>query len=572
MNLVLRGISLNDNALSQPLVGRFDERGGSIGRSDNATMTLPDPERLISRVQANVSFGAATYWLEDVGSANPVLHNGLPLGPGVKVPLKPNDDLRIGGYRLSVEYEETDSSATILRGRVQGAPARAGGAAARPPAVPPPAAPPPAAPRAAAQSVPEQFGANPFSDLIGPGAAAASAKSSPSDPFADLLTPSAAPEPQAPPPRTPPPAPGAAAPARLPDDFDPFSEFAPKPPPPVAPTPAADPLGLVGASPGGGRSIDDMFGLGGAPERDPMADFLAPPPAAGRKAKAEGPSLDPLAMFEKPAPPPPTVMPAASDHVPELSGAFKPPGVATPKAKAPAAREKRTPATALASSARRAAPPPPAAPAAGPSSYTADDIWQGFLDGAGVDIHLPRGVTPEMMRTIGVMLRNAIEGMLQLIAVRAAAKNELRAPVTVIQVRENNPLKFSPDASVALLQLLQPPGRGFLPGPEAVRDAMVDLQSHQIGTMAGMRAALAGVLERFQPELLEGRLTGQSMLDALLPMNRKAKLWELFLQHYRAIRNDAEDDFHELFGKAFVEAYAAQVERLTQAQDNNPTR
>jgi FHA domain-containing protein len=87
-----------------------------------------------------------------------------------------------------------------------------------------------------------------------------------------------------------------------------------------------------------------------------------------------------------------------------------------------------------------------------------------------------------------------------------------------------------------------------------------------------MRAALAGVLQRFQPELLEGRLTGQSMLDALLPMNRKAKLWELFLQHSRAIRNDAEDDFHELFGKAFVEAYAAQVERLTQAQDNDAAR
>jgi len=155
--------------------------------------------------------------------------------------------------------------------------------------------------------------------------------------------------------------------------------------------------------------------------------------------------------------------------------------------------------------------------------------------------------------------------------VRAAAKNELRAAVTVIQVRDNNPLKFSPDATVALMQLLQPPGRGFLPGPEAIRDAMVDLQSHQIGTMAGMRAALAGVLERFQPQLLEGRLTGQSVLDALLPMNRKAKLWELFLQHYRSIRNDAEDDFHDLFGKAFVEAYAEQVERLSQAQEDAPT-
>jgi FHA domain-containing protein len=554
MNLVLRGLSLNDSPLSQPLVGRFDERGGSIGRSDNATMTLPDPERLISRVQANVSFGAATYWLEDVGSANPVVHNGQPLGPGVKVPLKPNDDLRIGGYRLTVEYEQTDTAATILRGRVQTTPR--------------------AAAAEAPLATPVKAGANPFADLLGPGAAGAGAAPVGSDPFADLLKPSAgdpAPMHQA----APPPRPAAGAPsgahARLPDDFDPFADLAPQPPPPLAPSPApADPLSLISPTPGAGKSIDEAFGLDAAPPgRDPMADFLAKPPP--EQPKQGGQSLDPLAMFDKAhAAPPPPVVPAAPNHVPELAGAFKPPAVAQPpKAKS---APKKTSVAAGATPPRRAVPTPaaPAAPAV-KSSYTADEIWNGFLDGAGVEIPLPRGITPEMMRTVGLMLRTAIEGMLQLIAVRAAAKNELRAAVTVIQVRDNNPLKFSPDATVALMQLLQPPGRGFLPGPEAIRDAMVDLQSHQIGTMAGMRAALAGVLERFQPELLESRLTGQSVLDALLPMNRKAKLWDLFLQHFRSIRNDAEDDFHELYGKAFVEAYAAQVERLSQAQEDTPT-
>ncbi|HTT13060.1 MAG TPA: type VI secretion system-associated FHA domain protein TagH [Burkholderiaceae bacterium] len=556
MNLVLRGLSLNESPLSQPLVGRFDERGGSIGRSDNATMTLPDPERLISRVQAHVSFGANTYWLEDVGSANPVVHNGLPLGPGVKVPLKPNDDLRIGGYRLTVEYEQTDSAVTILRGRVQTAP--------RPPAAEPP--PPPA--------IPAQVGANPFADLLGPGAAGGRPQGG-SDPFADLLSPSAEPLPPLQPPPAAPRSPSAqAAPqtghARLPDDFDPFAEFAPAPPPPAkeAPLAPSDPLDLIKGAPSGGPSLDEMFGLDATPGRDPLADFLAPG-AAQEKKQEPAPSLDPLAMFDTPpAAPPPPVEPAASNHVPELAGAFKPPAVApTPKPRTPA----RKAAPAGAAAARRGATPAAPAGPAVKSSYTADEIWSGFLDGAGVDIALPRGITPEMMRTIGVMLRSAIEGMLQLIAVRAAAKNELRAAVTVIQVRDNNPLKFSPDATVALMQLLQPPGRGFMAGPEAIRDAMVDLQSHQIGTMAGMRAALAGVLERFQPELLEGRLTGQSVLDALLPMNRKAKLWELFLQHYRMIRSDAEDDFHELFGKAFVAAYAEQVERLSQAQEDTPT-
>ena len=52
------------------------------------------------------------------------------------------------------------------------------------------------------------------------------------------------------------------------------------------------------------------------------------------------------------------------------------------------------------------------------------------------------------------------------------------------------------------------------------------------------------------------------MLDSVLPMNRKAKLWDLYLQHFDSIRNDAQDDFHNLFGAAFVAAYEDQLDRL----------
>ena len=80
--------------------------------------------------------------------------------------------------------------------------------------------------------------------------------------------------------------------------------------------------------------------------------------------------------------------------------------------------------------------------------------------------------------------------------------------------------------------------------------------------MAGMRAALAGVLGRFEPTQLERKLAGKNMLDSLLPMSRKAKLWDLYLQHFSAIRDEAQDDFHTLFGAAFVAAYEDQLDRL----------
>jgi len=189
-------------------------------------------------------------------------------------------------------------------------------------------------------------------------------------------------------------------------------------------------------------------------------------------------------------------------------------------------------------------------------------LWAAFCEGARIRLDPPQGLNPELMRVIGSVLRTAVEGSLQLMSVRAATKHELRAEVTVIQSRNNNPLKFSPDAQSALEQLLQPPLRGFLAGPAAMSDAMHDLIGHAIGTMAGTRAALEGVLRRFAPGELESKLSAKSMLDSVLPINRKAKLWELYLQHFEAIRDEAQDDFHTLFGKAFLAAYEQQLERL----------
>jgi FHA domain-containing protein len=202
----------------------------------------------------------------------------------------------------------------------------------------------------------------------------------------------------------------------------------------------------------------------------------------------------------------------------------------------------------------------PPAPPGGDSDAAA--LWNAFCDGAGVRIPLPQEPGPELMRVAGSLLRATVDGTLQLMAVRAATRHELRAQVTVIQARNNNPLKFSPDGQSALEQLLQPPLRGFLPGPAAVTEAMDDLVGHAIGTMAGMRSALEGVLARFDPPELERKLVGKSMLDSLLPMAHRSRLWELYLQHYEGIRDEAQEDFHALFGKAFLAAYEQQLERL----------
>jgi FHA domain-containing protein len=121
----------------------------------------------------------------------------------------------------------------------------------------------------------------------------------------------------------------------------------------------------------------------------------------------------------------------------------------------------------------------------------------------------------------------------------------------------------------AFNNLLAPHSQGFMPPADAMRDAYNDLRSHQFGFMAGMRAALEGVLARFDPAHLESRLTRKSMLGSLVPASRRAKLWELYEHLYRDISKEAQDDFQTLFGKEFLRAYEAQIDKLEQEDAAN---
>ena len=539
MTLTLVAVSLNDQPLSQPITAVFDARGGTIGRADHNTMALPDPQRHVSRLQAEVVAHDQGFMIRNVGSANPIVVGTRSLGSSETHQLAHGDTLRVGPYLLKVQVSTASSEAPTRPGlqRVPSPPTPARPAVA--PAAP--TAPAPLSGNAFADLLGSGGGGgsvssdNPFADLLGapaPPPSATMRTSAPVDPFADLLPPpsgvaarSAALAPQPP------------ASARLPDDFDPFAAPAAKPVAASA-APPADPFADLmpqAAAP----SIDAMFGLGesgAAAKDDPLAHFIS-----GNAPSAPAASTDPLAMFA-PGPATPTpAAPAQADRLSALHDAWQPPRQATPQAR-PASAE---------------------APTRAPDDVASQvALWAAFCEGAGINSPLPSSGLAPRLREIGRILRGAIEGTLQLIAVRATTKHELRAGMTVIRQINNNPLKFSPDAKAGLEQMLQPPLRGFLDGPAAMNDAMQDLVGHSIGTVAGLRAAVEGMLDRFSPEALERKLVGTSMLDSLLPMNRKARLWDLYLQHHEAIRAEAQEDFHTLFGKAFLAAYEQQVERL----------
>lgn len=520
--IVLRVLSYNGAPADGPQA-QFDELGGTIGRADNNQLVLPDPERTISRVHARIVFRNGAYAVVDNGS-NPISVNGLAVGSGREQVLKPGDQLQIGGYVIGASAAvaaPSDPFADLF--------GDAAGLAA------------PAAPKTSARPAPAAAPTWPPPDPA-PAAAAHVYRAAPA------------------------PAPAAAlARGHIPDDWDPFAADPVDPAPAPAGGSVRDPFADLPQ--GGGQSLDDLFGLSSAPPADDPLDDRPPrtatlmPPTPSDHASDLNTPMPRQQLKATPPPLPPAPLPAGAvfswEDPPRDGRIVTLPGVRRSVPAAPGDAPAAPPASGPAA--------PPVAPV--PPSPTEVELLGALLQGLGTPGLRVSALTPDTLQLLGQLLREAIRGAVELLVARAALKREMRADVTMIVSRENNPLKFSPTVEVALQHLLGPPAPGFMPAARAVRDAFDDLRAHQLGVMAGMRAALEGVLGRFDPQQLEAKLTHRSAINSLIPATRKARLWESFQELFAQLQTEAQDDFDELFGKAFLKAYEDQLDRLQREQD-----
>jgi FHA domain-containing protein len=514
----------------KPLSAEFTSDGGSIGRASSNLLVLDDAERTVSRVHAQIVFRKGTFYIIDQGS-NPLSCNGQMVGANNEAPIKSGDKLQIGSFHLLVRDAGAAKSNAV----------------------------------------------SPDDETMAPKKTERSVFGGADDPFADLLAGLA-----------PAPAPPSAAPAAKAANTPAAPQMFPDPmgfDKPSAKTGKADPFddllgfGATGAKPsagampagggafdglpsGGSSSLDDLFGLGSsAAGGDPFAESpLASPMFQPNTAS----SADPMQALLGEGPK--ALAATRSDHVPALQHAYTPPAAVDAKPKAPPVQSPppAPPPTAMRSASYAPAPPPTAAPRAPGAAGGATDseLLAAFLRGVKTNHQMPTELTPELMERIGAMLHTATNGTLQLLLSRQEFKKVLQSEVTMIAMVANNPLKFSPNAEVALAHMLGPKVKGFMGAEESMTNAYADLRAHQFGVMVGMRAALSHVLSLFTPETLEKRLTEKSKLDEFFSASRKAKLWDQFCKLYKGIATEAEDDFHTLFGKAFSKAYDEQMNRF----------
>ncbi len=109
--LTIRVLTYKEVAVDQAISAHFDVAGGTIGRSPESTLLLPDPDRVISRTHAVITHHDGRYRVRDQGTTVPLLVNGRSAGRGQDHALMTGDELRIAGYTLRVEIEDDDGDA-----------------------------------------------------------------------------------------------------------------------------------------------------------------------------------------------------------------------------------------------------------------------------------------------------------------------------------------------------------------------------------------------------------------------------------------------------------------------------
>lgn len=662
-------------ALAAPLSAEFDAAGGTIGRSPDCTLVLPDQGKHISRQQARIEHRDGQFSIVALGTANPLIVDGRELTAGASAPLRGGEAIVIAHYELSVERAGAPPPASAPAVASPAGddgfdpfapPAHHRVAAPKPPSVAAcpaiesslvdPFAPPAALGSLGADQGSSDSAADPFAvspqrpidpfapidatndagsatgaDLFGIGGRFAPALDanrrqaedigalfgldsveSGRDPLHDGSTLGEA--------------------ARAAEPLDPLEAIAGRKPAARSKAPPADALPMHDHAPieHGAMRLPDVIPptMFGAPSSPSAASANAPagPPASAAASAEPAAAISSASLNRSPAPSDtapakphvksaPSIKPLPPNQIgaariggdavlswertadaqasPRLSDQevraiaervadqhprdFEPPPQTQPTLLIDQLNAEQRRALASASDKARAlrqsaGDAAPAQPGVSPSDT---ELLIQFLIGAGFK-QWPRAdgsadtgamLTPQVMRRLGEMLRLSAQGVVDLLTARALIKRELKADVTMITAHDNNPLKFAPDGASALAQLLaEQPLRGFMPGPAALKDAFDDLRAHQLAMVAGMRAAMQGLSARFDPATLEERLSKQNLLHSMMPIARRARLWELFIERYTQLSSEAADDFDALFGQAFVNAYQQQIDKLEQDQ------
>ncbi|GBR35620.1 FHA domain-containing protein [Neoasaia chiangmaiensis NBRC 101099] len=181
-------------------------------------------------------------------------------------------------------------------------------------------------------------------------------------------------------------------------------------------------------------------------------------------------------------------------------------------------------------------------------------IIAAFMRGAGLE-GAPSKTAEAFFEGLGQTFRAFVVGLRRAMIARAEIKGEFRIDQTMIQPFGNNPLKFAVDDDDALAALLGVGRRTGVSSPDAVADALRDIQVHEMALTRAIEPAVREFLAANGPAAVLELLSYPA--DQPLSLFRRAKAWTTYVRHYQETADVATETLDGAFGRAFGRAYEA---------------
>ncbi|MDD2341642.1 MAG: type VI secretion system-associated FHA domain protein TagH [Tolumonas sp.] len=162
------------------------------------------------------------------------------------------------------------------------------------------------------------------------------------------------------------------------------------------------------------------------------------------------------------------------------------------------------------------------------------------------------------IQNLGALAKQSIQGLQQVLRTRAEIKNKLRLGNTMLQESGNNPLKLSGNYAQTLDNLLLAQS-GYLAGPQAIRQALKDLQAHQVASFAASRTSLDSAFEQFSPTQLIYRFETSGQHNKW--GNKQAYYWQQYQLHHQKMAADQEWR-HSQFTHDYARVYEEQAQYI----------
>ena len=322
---------------------------------------------------------------------------------------------------------------------------------------------------------------------------------------------------------------------------------------------------IIAVSVEGQQALTRSQGLAAprAPEADVwgVVEEAAAPDDRGayqvRKPQARSPDFLDFAAFIEPAKPPVE----ATRGAPDVDAWLAAPAAPLPTHPAPPAPA--IDAQAVPSPRRPPSPPPydetsPAAVAQPRAATGAQDaaLLTRMARAAGIPEQAIADRDPNAVaEEIGAAVRLTAQNLAQMLTSRAESKTLMRSSSrTMIRALENNPLKFTSSVEEALAIMFGAPTRQYLDARATIEGSFADLKTHQILTYAAMRGALDALFEDLAPERIDHSVESDRGLSGIV-MSRKAKLWDTYVERWRAKTKRSDGRLLEAFMALFTEEY-----------------